>query len=107
LGITLPVIALDQLSKLYISSHLALHQDIVLIPNFLDITYTLNPGAAFSLFAGMPVWFRSSFLLILAAVAIVVLIVLLAKDPHRNLTSAALALILAGATGNLIDRLWR
>jgi len=107
LGITLPVIALDQLSKLYISSHLALHQDIVLIPNFLDITYTLNPGAAFSLFAGMPVWFRSSFLLILAAVAIVVLIVLLAKDPRLNLTSAALALILAGATGNLIDRLWR
>jgi len=105
--ITLPILALDQLSKLYIASHFALHEDIVLIPNYLDITYTLNPGAAFSLFAAMPVWFRSSFLLVLAAGAIVVLLVLLLKDPRLSLTSAALALILAGAIGNLIDRLWR
>ncbi len=105
-GITLPLIAIDQLSKLYIASHLALHQDIVLIPNFLDITYTLNPGAAFSLFAGMPGWFRSSFLLVLALVAIVVIVVLMARIPRINLTSVALALILAGAAGNLVDRLW-
>jgi signal peptidase II len=105
-GITLPVIVIDQLSKLYIASHLALHQDIVLIPNFLDITYTLNPGAAFSLFARMPGWFRSSFLLILALVAIVVILVMLVRNPRINLTSIALALILAGAAGNVIDRLW-
>jgi len=107
LGITLPVLVIDQLSKFYISSHLALHQDIVLIPNWLDITYTLNPGAAFSMFAAMPAWFRSSFLLVLAARAIMVLLVLLVRDPHLSLTSVALALILAGAIGNLIDRLWR
>lgn len=107
LGITLPVLILDQLSKLYIASHLALHQDIVLIPNWLDITYTLNPGAAFSLFAGMPAWFRSSFLLGLAAGAIIVLTVLLIRDSRLSLTSASLALILAGAIGNLIDRVWR
>jgi signal peptidase II len=106
-GITLPVIVIDQLSKLYIASHLALHQDIVLIPNFLDITYTLNPGAAFSLFAGMPGWFRSSFLLVLAIVAIVVIVALLLRSPRLNLTSVALALILAGAAGNVIDRLLR
>jgi signal peptidase II len=107
LAITLPILALDQLSKLYIASHLSLHEDIVLIPNWLDITYTLNPGAAFSLFAGMPAWFRSSFLLVLAAGAIIVLLVLLVRDPRLNLTSVALALILAGAIGNLIDRVWR
>jgi signal peptidase II len=106
-GITLPVLVLDQVSKLYIARHLFLHQDIVLIPNWLDITYTLNPGAAFSMFAHMPAWFRSSFLLALAAAAIVVLLVLLVKDPRLSLTSVALALILAGAAGNLIDRLWR
>jgi signal peptidase II len=107
LGITLPVLIIDQLSKLYIATHLALHQDIVLIPNWLDITYTLNPGAAFSLFAAMPAWFRSVFLLGLAAGAIVVLLVLLIRDPRASLTSGALALILAGAIGNLIDSLWR
>ncbi|MGO9059107.1 MAG: signal peptidase II, partial [Candidatus Binataceae bacterium] len=107
LGITLPILLIDQLSKLYIASHLALHEDVVLIPNWLDITYTLNPGAAFSLFAGMPAWFRNSFLLGLAAGAIVVLVVLLIRDPRFSLTSAALALILAGAIGNLIDRVWR
>src|SRR5689334_4352997 len=91
--ITMPVLIIDQASKLYIASHLFLHEDIVLVPNWLDITYTLNPGAAFSLFAGMPAWFRSSFLLLLAAGAIIVLLVLLVKDPRLNLTSAALALI--------------
>ena len=107
LGITLPVLIVDQLSKLYIASHLSLHEDIVLIPNWLDITYTLNPGAAFSLFAAMPAWFRSVFLLGLATGAIVVLLVLLIRDPRASLTSGALALILAGAMGNLIDRVWR
>jgi signal peptidase II len=107
LCITLPILALDQLSKLYISSHLVLHQDIVLIPNWLDITYTLNPGAAFSLFAAMPAWFRSSFLLMLAAGAIVVLLLLMVRDSRLSLSSVALAMILAGAIGNLIDRLWR
>ena len=105
-GITLPVLALDQLSKVYISSHLALHDDIVLIPNLLDITYTLNPGAAFSLFVNMPAWFRNVFLLILAAIAIVVIVALMLRNPRFNLTSASLALILAGAIGNLIDRIW-
>ena len=107
LGITLPILIIDQASKLYIASHLALHEDIVLIPNWLDITYTLNPGAAFSLFAGMPGWFRSSFLLGLATGAIVVLVILLIRDPRFSLISASLALILAGAIGNLIDRIWR
>ena len=107
LGITLPVLIIDQLSKLYIASHFSFHEDIVLIPHWLDLTYTLNPGAAFSLFAAMPAWFRSSFLLGLAAGAIVVLLVLLIRDPRASLTSGALALILAGAIGNLIDRVWR
>lgn len=97
LGITLPILVIDQVSKLYIVSHLALHEDVVLIPHWLDITYTLNPGAAFSLFAGMPAWFRSSFLLGLAAAAIVVLTFLLIRDPRFNLTSGSLALILTGA----------
>jgi signal peptidase II len=105
--ITLPVLVLDQLSKFWIRNYLAERSDIVLIPNWLDITYTLNPGAAFSLLANAPAWLRQSFLVALSAIAIVVLVIMLARDPQSRLVSAALALILAGAIGNLIDRVWR
>lgn len=102
--VTVPVVALDQWSKLYVRAHMQLYEDIVLIPNFLDLTYALNPGAAFSLFANVPARLRLGFLFALSAVAIVVILVLLARSVSPALSSVALALILAGATGNLIDR---
>lgn len=102
--VTLPALVLDQLSKLYVSSHLALYRSITIVPNWFDITYTLNPGAAFSLFANLPGWFRSTFLVALSAFAIVVLLVLLARTHEVGASSVGMALILAGAIGNLIDR---
>jgi len=104
LFVTIPVLVLDQATKHLVQSHMKLYQSIGLIPNWLDITYTRNPGAAFSLFVNLPVWLRASFLFSLSAVAIVALTVLLAYSAELNLTSISLALILAGAAGNLIDR---
>ena len=49
--VALPVFALDQLVKLYIVRHLRLFEQIDVVPHWLAITYTLNSGAAFSLFA--------------------------------------------------------
>ena len=105
--VTLPVMALDQLSKLYISTHFRLDQTVALIPNWLDLTYTLNPGAAFSLFATMPAELRSMFFLLLSAVAIVVLAALLGRRAEPPANSIALALILGGTIGNLLDRIAR
>jgi len=102
--VTVPIVALDQWSKLYVRAHMQLYEDIVLIPNFLDLTYALNPGAAFSMFANVPARIRLGFLFALSAVAIVVILVLLARSVRPALPSVALALILAGATGNLLDR---
>jgi signal peptidase II len=102
--VTLPVLALDQASKHLVETHLKLYQSISLIPHWLDLTYTRNPGAAFSLFVNLPLWLRASFLFSLSALAIVALIILLAYSAELNITSLALALILAGAAGNLIDR---
>ena len=48
--ITAPVLLLDQASKLFVRSHMMLYESIAIIHNWFDITYTLNPGAAFSLF---------------------------------------------------------
>src|SRR5260370_14078841 len=103
--VTMPVLALDQLSKLYISSHFRLYETVPLVPNWLDVTYTLNPGAAFSLFATMPPGFRSVFFIVLSIVAIIVLAVLLTRPGTSLASSISFALILSGTIGNLIDRL--
>jgi signal peptidase II len=103
-AITIPVILLDQGTKLFVQAHMALYESIAIIPNYLDITYTLNPGAAFSMLADAPPWVREAFLLTMAGAAIVVLAILIVRSDRVSTTSVAFALILGGATGNLIDR---
>jgi signal peptidase II len=103
-AVTIPVIALDQMTKLFVQAHMALYESIALIPNYLDITYTLNPGAAFSMLADAPPWVRTAFLLAMAGAAIVVLAVLIVRAESVSMNSVAFALILGGAIGNLVDR---
>lgn len=105
--VTAPVLAGDQLSKLYVSSHFQLYQTFPVVPGWLDLTYTLNPGAAFSLFATMPAAFRAAFFIALSVFAIVVLLVLLSRRSTSAISGVAFALILGGTIGNLIDRLVR
>lgn len=106
-AVTVPVLVLDQVSKLYISAHLKLYQMIQVVPNLIDITYTRNPGAAFSLFANLQPEYREILFFTLSAVAIVVLVLLLLLGTRPNATSVAFALILGGTIGNLIDRVAR
>jgi signal peptidase II len=102
--VALPVFVLDQLVKLYIVRHLQLFAQIDVVPHWLAITYTLNSGAAFSLFATLPPAVRGLMLDGLAAAAVVVLGVLLARGARPPAISAAFALIMGGAAGNLLDR---
>jgi signal peptidase II len=103
-AITIPVILLDQATKLFVQAHMALYESIAIVPNYLDITYTLNPGAAFSMLADAPPWVRTAFLLSMAIAAIIVLTVMLVRAERVSINSVAFALILGGAAGNLIDR---
>ncbi len=103
-AITIPVILLDQATKLFVQAHMALYESIAIIPNYLDITYTLNPGAAFSMLADAPPWLRKTFLLTMACAAIIVLAVIIVRADRVSISSVAFALILGGAIGNLIDR---
>jgi signal peptidase II len=105
--VTAPILALDQWSKLYVRAHFHLYQSRPIVPGWLDLTYTLNPGAAFSLFATMPHGFRSVFFIALSAVATVVLVTLMLRRTTTTSYSVAFALILAGTIGNLIDRVAR
>ncbi len=102
--ITIPVLVLDQLSKMLVRERMDLYQSIPLVPHYLDLTYMLNPGAAFSLFIGLPPWFRLAFLVAMNLGAIVVLMILLARSERVDFNTVAFALIIAGAAGNVIDR---
>lgn len=102
--VSLPIVALDQWSKFYVSTRMTLYHSVSIIPHWLDITYTQNPGAAFSMFATLPAYFRVAFLFTLTSAAIVVLLYLIYHNGRITLSSFAFALIMAGALGNLIDR---
>jgi signal peptidase II len=104
--LSVAVIALDQLSKLWAVSAL---QPMGLphpaIPGFLNWTLAFNTGAAFSFLADGAGWQRWFFVL-LALIISAVLIVWMARTPRRDWrTAAPLGLIVGGALGNLIDRL--
>jgi signal peptidase II len=105
--VTAPVVALDQWSKLYVRAHFPLYHTRPIVPGWLDLTYTLNPGAAFSLFATMPPSFRHVFFISLSIVATIVLVTLMGRRTTTMLSSIAFALILGGTIGNLIDRIAR
>lgn len=94
------LVALDQWTKASIVSSIPLGDRVVIIPHFFDLTYVQNTGAAFSMFAGMGMWFF--LILTLAALAAMVWYFFKTDDIRIEW---CLGLIAAGAIGNLIDRM--
>ena len=92
--------ASDQLSKLWIRTHLALGESLPLTDR-LSLINMENPGSAFGLFA------NKTFLLIIISIAALLFILLFLRylSPATNLSIVSIGLILGGAVGNLIDRL--
>lgn len=103
LGLAVLVIVLDQLSKTWIVSAFALG-DSVTVTSFFNIVRAHNPGAAFSFLAGAGGWQRWVFVGI-GALASVFIVWLLRRHADQRLFSFALAMVLGGALGNVIDRL--
>jgi signal peptidase II len=103
LGLSCALIFIDQWSKYLVISSFQQGQGIF-ITSYLNIIRVHNPGAAFSFLAtgdGWQRWFFSSIAIIASFV-----IILMMRESHRlRLYTYSLALILAGAVGNLIDRL--
>ena len=103
LWITVIFLTIDQITKHLVVNSFYLGESLNILP-FFDLRYVQNPGAAFSFLADQDGWQRWFFTAI-AAVASVVFLVWLAKTPKNNaLLSIALAFMLSGAMGNLIDR---
>ena len=102
------VFLLDRWTKRLVATHIAMYQNIQIIPGFFRLTHTENTGAAFSLFADPTSHWKTSLLIAFSLLAMVVVSILLWNQTRAlTITSIALSLILGGAVGNLWDRLTR
>lgn len=102
------VLAADQASKYAVERFTGPEHFRVLIPGFLNLIHTRNPGVAFSLFAdARSPWIR--LLVVVFSLAVIgFLFWLLASDrAGGRMGQAGVAMILGGAMGNVLDRLAR
>ena len=107
LGISALVLIADRMSKIWVDRHVEMGGAIPIIPRVLRITHWTNDGAAFSLFADSASphtvrWVLISFSLL---AALVVLGAMIRLGSRFTLTTVALALVFAGALGNVHDRI--
>ncbi|MDD5578637.1 MAG: signal peptidase II [Methylobacter sp.] len=104
LWLSLLTLILDQGSKLAVDKSMQLYQSIPVIPYF-NLTYVHNTGAAFSFLSEAGGWQRWFFAGLALVISVVITIWLVRLKSHETLLAVALALVLGGAAGNLIDRL--
>lgn len=99
--ILVALMAVDQIIKLAVVNLLKPIGTFVLIPHFLEFTYSENSGAAFGMLQN-----NSIFFAVLTIVISIVIFGFLVKYKHHNLLSKISCLmIIAGGLGNLVDRL--
>ncbi|CAN5253310.1 signal peptidase II [soil metagenome] len=102
LGIAAIIILLDQVTKVTISKLFA-YGEIYPVTSFFNLVLAHNKGAAFSFLANESGWQRY-FFTGMSLIAAVVIIYLIRRHAGQRMFSWALALILGGAIGNVIDR---
>ena len=104
LGLALIILLADQFTKVLIVGNYALG-DSTYVTNFFNVVRAHNTGAAFSFLAGAGGWQRWFFTGI-GLVAAIFMVWMLKSHSGQKLFSFAISLILGGAIGNVIDRLW-
>ncbi len=103
LGLSALIVVFDQITKLVILGTIAFGQTVDVLPPVFSLVLTYNPGAAFSFLAWASGWQRYFFMLIALAASILI-VYMLKKHERDRFLCFALALVLGGAVGNLIDR---
>jgi signal peptidase II len=104
LFLSLALLVLDQSTKLWATASLKPVGVIEIIPGLFRLTYAVNSGVAFSLLADSPSGVRWLLAAISAGAAVVVGMQLTRTSILRTRMNTALAMLLAGIVGNLIDR---
>lgn len=101
----LAVVLLDQATKALVVRSLALHEYVPLVDGLLSLSHVRNRGAAFGILSDWDVPYRSVLLAALSLCAFVAITFYFLRLPATaRLPRLALALVLGGAVGNLIDR---
>jgi signal peptidase II len=106
------IFILDRVTKMYIRAHVGPFDMIPVIPGVLNIVWTENPGAAFSMFADSAPFLRGFLLIGISFAVMSVVGWMLWRPPsptavENALMRVALALVFGGALGNLWDRVLR
>lgn len=100
--LTLILVALDQLVKYWAFTKLSVLGTIPIIDTVFHLTYVENRGAAFSILQNQS-WL---FLILTPLIVAAIIFVLYKKRIYSKIGRIGLYLVLAGALGNLIDRIW-
>jgi len=99
------IVLLDQVTKAIVVRSLALHEYVPLVDGLLSLSHVRNRGAAFGLLSDWDVPYQSVLLSVLSLCALAAIALYFVRlPPAARLPRAALALVLGGAVGNLIDR---
>lgn len=99
------VVILDQITKALVRPALALHESVVVIPGYLDLTRVHNTGAAFGMLNSVEFPFKPAVLSLVAVIALGGVAWYAATVPLGDrLARVGIAGVLGGAIGNLIDR---
>lgn len=96
----------DQWTKTWVQNHFHWGETWALWPQVFALTYVRNMGAAFGMFQRATPPFREAFFIVLPLLALAALFFLIFRlEENRKIPAFALSLIVAGAIGNLIDRI--
>jgi signal peptidase II len=105
LAVALMVTVLDQVVKALVDRWMSLHESRVLLDGFLHLTYVRNRGAAFGILSDAELPYQSVLFSLVSALALLAIAVYAWRLPASSrLPRLALALVIGGAVGNLIDR---
>ena len=97
------IVVADQATKYAVVQYFAVNNTVA-VTSFLNLLLVYNPGAAFSFLSDAAGWQRWFFVSI-ALIASAWIVYLLREYPNQRLFALALSLVLAGAVGNVIDRI--
>ena len=100
------IVVVDQITKALVRAHVPLYDTVPVVSGILNLTHVRNSGAAFGFLNAVEFPYKSAILALVATAAVVGIAFYAARtSTDERVARFGLAMILAGAVGNLIDRL--